>query len=80
MEENREMKHFDTLYHGERYQLENLQQKPVTLAPCFPEATHRGALPSHMTKGWGPAQPSPVFSRRIFHSLTLWGNVDNLVI
>lgn len=43
--ENREMKHFDTLYHGERYQLENSQQKPVTLAHFFPGATHRGSGP-----------------------------------
>lgn len=78
--ENREMKQFETLYHGERYQLENLQRKPVTLAPRFPEATHRGALPSHMTKGWGPAQPSPVFSHRIVHFLALWENVANLVV
>lgn len=50
---NKEMKQFEAFHHVEMCQLENLQQKTVTLAPCFPDPVHRelgcilerGALP-----------------------------------
>lgn len=75
---NREMKQLEIIYHAEMCQLEDLQPK-TNPVPRFPEPDlrelrcilERGALPSHMAKGRGPVQSSPVFPTKSFIP-TLW--------